>query len=94
MVLCVAGLIPVSCKTRLFAMALSHIQSNNLRGAHLAKTNFQYEKRQKELEKKKKKEEKLKRKAEKGNEPGIGEAGDDPAPDHAVEPPPPEQPIA
>ncbi|QRX81224.1 hypothetical protein [Glaciimonas sp. PAMC28666] len=32
----------------------------------MAKTNFQYEKRQKELEKKKKKEEKLKRKAEKG----------------------------
>ena len=33
----------------------------------MAKTNFQYEKRQKELEKKKKKEEKLKRKAEKGS---------------------------
>ncbi|KAF3997672.1 hypothetical protein [Glaciimonas immobilis] len=32
----------------------------------MAKTNFQYEKRQKELEKKKKKEEKLKRKADKG----------------------------
>jgi hypothetical protein len=31
----------------------------------LAKTNFQYEKRQKELEKKRKKEEKLKRKSEK-----------------------------
>ncbi|WP_211464352.1 hypothetical protein [Collimonas silvisoli] len=33
----------------------------------MAKTNFQYEKRQKELEKKKKKEEKLKRKLEKGS---------------------------
>jgi len=36
----------------------------------LAKPNFQYEKRQKELEKKKKKEEKLKRKQEKTAEPG------------------------
>lgn len=34
----------------------------------LAKPNFQYEKRQKELEKKKKKEEKLKRKQEKNTE--------------------------
>jgi hypothetical protein len=34
----------------------------------LAKPNFQYEKRQKELEKKKKKEEKLKRKQEKNSE--------------------------
>jgi hypothetical protein len=40
----------------------------------LAKTNFQYEKRQKELEKKKKKEEKLKRKAEKGSEPAADES--------------------
>ena len=38
-----------------------------LKSDKLAKTNFQYEKRQKELEKKKKKEEKLKRKAEKGS---------------------------
>jgi hypothetical protein len=35
----------------------------------LAKTNFQYEKRQKELEKKKKKEEKLKRKLDKNGQP-------------------------
>jgi hypothetical protein len=35
----------------------------------LAKTNFQYEKRQKELEKKKKKEEKLKRKLDKNAQP-------------------------
>lgn len=42
----------------------------------MAKTNFQYEKRQKELEKKKKKEEKLKRKAEKGHA-GEGEAEND-----------------
>jgi hypothetical protein len=50
---------------------------------NLAKTNFQYEKRQKELEKKRKKEEKLKRKADKDSpsgetpeqpEPGEGDA--------------------
>ena len=33
----------------------------------MAKTNYQYEKRQKEIEKKKKKDEKLKRKQEKKN---------------------------
>lgn len=38
----------------------------------MAKTNFQYEKRQKELEKKKKKEEKLKRKSEKDVQPDPG----------------------
>ena len=38
----------------------------------MAKPNFQYEKRQKELEKKRKKEEKLKRKIEKGNSPDNG----------------------
>lgn len=37
----------------------------------VAKTNFQYEKRQKELEKKRKKEEKLKRKQERANEGGA-----------------------
>jgi hypothetical protein len=58
----------------------------------LAKTNFQYEKRQKELEKKKKKEEKLKRKAEKGSEPSADDAVDADAP---VEPPAtPDQPAA
>ena len=36
-------------------------------GAPLAKPNYQYQKRQKELEKKKKKEEKLQRKLEKKN---------------------------
>ena len=35
----------------------------------LAKTNFQYEKRQKDLEKKRKKEEKLKKKADKNTQP-------------------------
>ena len=49
----------------------------------MAKTNFQFERRQKDLEKKRKKEEKLKRKADKkdvpgeegaeGVEPGTGE---------------------
>jgi hypothetical protein len=48
----------------------------------VAKTNFQYEKRQKELEKKRKKEEKLKRKQERtsdsadtGEDGGSGEGG-------------------
>jgi hypothetical protein len=49
----------------------------------LAKPNFQYEKRQKELEKKRKKEDKLKRKAEKGSGDdqgaGDGTGVDDPA---------------
>lgn len=35
----------------------------------MAKTNFQYEKRQKDLEKKRKKEEKLKKKADKASSP-------------------------
>ena len=35
----------------------------------MAKTNFQYEKRQKDLEKKRKKEEKLKKKADRANQP-------------------------
>ena len=49
----------------------------------LAKPNFEYQKRQKELEKKKKKEEKLQRKLETKNAPGEGaapEAADAPAP--------------
>jgi hypothetical protein len=37
----------------------------------LAKPNFEYQKRQKELEKKKKKEEKLQRKLEKKNVQGV-----------------------
>lgn len=37
--------------------------------SHLAKPNYQYEKRQKELEKKRKKEEKLKRKQDQPDEP-------------------------
>jgi len=44
----------------------------------LAKPNFQFEKRQRELAKKRKKEEKLQRKLEK-NQP-QSEAGSDPAP--------------
>ena len=45
----------------------------------LAKTNFQYEKRQKDLEKKRKKEEKLKKKADKANQPDgtTSEPGED-----------------
>jgi hypothetical protein len=42
----------------------------------MAKTNFTYEKRQRELEKKKKAEEKARRKLEAKNNPG-GEAGVD-----------------
>ena len=41
----------------------------------MAKTNFQYEKRQRELEKKRKAEEKARRKAEAKNHPGG--AGDE-----------------
>jgi hypothetical protein len=44
----------------------------------LAKPNFQYEKRQKELEKKKKKEEKLNRKLEKKTAGDATEAADEP----------------
>jgi hypothetical protein len=43
----------------------------------MAKTNFTYEKRQRELEKKKKAEEKARRKVEAKNNPG-GEAGSAP----------------
>lgn len=39
----------------------------------MAKTNFAYEKRQRELEKKKKQEEKARRKAELKNNPGLAE---------------------
>jgi len=52
-------------------------------GDQLAKPNFEYQKRQKELEKKKKKEEKLQRKLEKKNAPGDAsppEAPAEPAP--------------
>lgn len=51
----------------------------------MAKTNFAYEKRQRELEKKKKAEEKARRKAELKNSPGAadqhaeGDDGDDSA---------------
>lgn len=50
-----------------------HLKTNTYsKSDHLAKPNFQYEKRQKELEKKRKKEEKLKRKLEKGDAPDSG----------------------
>jgi hypothetical protein len=42
----------------------------------MAKTNFQYEKRQRELEKKKKADEKARRKAELKNNPGLAEPGE------------------
>lgn len=45
----------------------------------MAKTNFQYEKRQKELEKKRKAEEKAKRKLEKHNAPPVEGQSDDAA---------------
>ena len=41
----------------------------------MAKTNFQYEKRQKDLEKKRKKEEKLKKKADKNAAPTLDADG-------------------
>ena len=43
----------------------------------MAKTNFSYEKRQRELEKKKKAEEKARKKLEAKNTPGGDEAGSD-----------------
>ena len=42
----------------------------------MAKTNFQYEKRQRELEKKRKAEEKARRKAELKNNPGAAHGED------------------
>jgi hypothetical protein len=42
----------------------------------MAKTNFQYEKRQRELEKKKKADEKARRKAELKANPGLAEEGE------------------
>ncbi len=76
---------PVSCTASIKSL---------FRGAQLAKTNFQYEKRQKELEKKKKKEEKLKRKMEKCSSTEVeeeetaefDESGGAPAPDQRPQP--------
>ncbi|GJI96216.1 hypothetical protein [Duganella vulcania] len=42
----------------------------------MAKTNFAYEKRQRELEKKKKADEKARRKAELKNNPGLAQEGE------------------
>ncbi len=47
----------------------------------MAKTNFQYEKRQKELEKKRKADEKAKRKLEAKNNPKLAEDGTPEEPD-------------
>ncbi|MNR87744.1 hypothetical protein D3C72_186430 [compost metagenome] len=66
------------CIRAVFAPDTYLKQNIHSKSDHLAKPNFQYEKRQKELEKKRKKEEKLKRKLEKGNAPDDGtEATDD-----------------
>jgi hypothetical protein len=46
----------------------------------MAKTNFAYEKRQRELEKKKKQEEKARRKAELKNNPGLAQEGEEDSP--------------
>ncbi|NVM75057.1 hypothetical protein FHW83_000837 [Duganella sp. SG902] len=43
----------------------------------MAKTNFAYEKRQRELEKKKKQEEKARRKAELKNNPGLAQESEE-----------------
>ncbi|MES3021014.1 MAG: hypothetical protein V4857_05450 [Pseudomonadota bacterium] len=51
----------------------------------MAKTNFQYEKRQRELEKKKKAEEKARRKLETKPD-GSGDANDTPQDDDAAAP--------
>jgi hypothetical protein len=47
----------------------------------LAKPNFEYQKRQKELEKKRKKEEKLKRRQERHTVPAEGDAPAAPPPE-------------
>ncbi|QOY93898.1 hypothetical protein IM543_20600 [Massilia sp. UMI-21] len=53
----------------------------------MARTNFQYEKRQRELEKKRKAEEKAKRKQEaKREETGAADTGQDPAQERQEEP--------
>lgn len=60
--------------------------ANQKRGErNLAKPNFGYQKRQKELEKKRKKEEKLKRKLEKGAAPAEDAAASADAPPAAPE---------
>ena len=46
--------------------------NHNQRGDVLARKNYSFEKRQRELAKKKKKEEKLKRKRDFGKDPGQG----------------------
>jgi hypothetical protein len=46
---------------------LGHLTSNIAKDAKLAKPNYQYEKRQKDLARKKKQEEKRQRKLNKGN---------------------------
>ena len=52
-----------------------------MRSVALAKPNFEYQKRQKELEKKRKKEEKLKRRQERHAAPADGEAPAAPPPE-------------
>lgn len=65
--------VPLMAPCRSVTLAICLLQQNtHSKSTHLAKPNFQYEKRQKELEKKRKKEEKLKRKAEKGSAPDDG----------------------
>ena len=59
----------------------------------MAKTNFQYEKRQRELEKKKKADEKAKRKLELKNSPDGEQAGGD-APDEDDDAPAAEAPTS
>lgn len=71
---------------RLAAVFCFHKQHTNQKSDNLAKTNFQYEKRQKELEKKRKKEEKLKRKTDQGSQPV--ESPDQPAQGDAPAPEP------
>lgn len=56
-------------------------ENDRLRGDHMAKPNFKFQKRQKELDKKKKQEEKQQRKQERAassleEEPGAEEEGE------------------
>lgn len=56
----------------------------------MAKPNYSFEKRQRELAKKKKKEEKAREKADRKTSPGQG--GEAPADDSSAEPSPPDAP--
>jgi hypothetical protein len=81
----------VQAEKRVTSGLLSVIPAIHLKEGRMAKPNYSFEKRQRELAKKKKKEEKLKEKAERKSEPSqIDEAQPQTEPDQqdAVSKPP------